>query len=136
MGRTFHPNSPIPQNRTAFIEETSKNSKDSILQSTDGVFEASFVRQASCHPQIFSFNKLRSSFQTTEEATVILSDMLSSPRKRKRVAGFWDDVELDLPELEVKKRARVDITSYIDDVPKENIAPTKSHSTEVGGTDE
>lgn len=62
--------------------------------------------------------------------------MLSSPRKRKRAAGFWDDVELDLPELEVKKRARVDITSYIDDDPKENVAPTESHSTEVGGTEE
>lgn len=94
------------------------------------------MRQASCYPQIFSFNKLRTSFQTTEEATIILSDMLSSPRKRKRAAGFWDDVELDLPELEVKKRARVDITSYIDDDPKENVAPTESHSTEVGGTEE
>ena len=54
---------------------------------------------------------------------MVLSDINLSPRKRKRVAGIWDDVELDLPDTIVEKRARIDVTTFEAEEAKENFSP-------------
>ena len=60
---------------------------------------------------------------------MVLSDINLSPRKRKRVAGIWDDIELDLPDSIVEKRARVDVTTFEAEETKENISPASDELT-------
>lgn len=111
--------------RAAAYDMASRAKTESMVQSTDGIFETTFVRIIAS-PCSTSYIDSLTSCQAVEEASMVLSEMLPSPRKRKRFAGVWDGVDVDLPGPNIEKRARVDISAYESEELKENIAPSMS----------